>query len=600
MMLVALMSLAGCPADRAPPSVAAPEPQAQQIRDCHILNAQTEPLVIDLQDAERAQLELALRKGPAVVRADCERGVQLLPQCEVEGDYSYVGFTQRERVTQLRNQAEVKANLPTFGLAWVSQLGVDFERGTSLDIALSMVGQRATSLGSLRPEDMRGSCEGATHFVKRAYLGAFAVEKGQTTDVRTAAQIFGVGVGAGGSSSERERVSDGDLSACKSAATTDTAPPEGCAAVLRVSLAPLSLSDDLVDATVAEDGSFVCPEGMVGVERWCRSDSELNRCRHEGDASACQGLCERGDAEGCFWGALSASDWPSLRKLCDERGHYDACSSTAGHMRDIDVISSLPYRKRACELGDGVFDCRVWADDLLLSQGERLTVAQRREALAMYERACSGGDPQGCESAAGFYIEPDPSLRAVEPDEERALSLLMESCLATPYSCSSAAQLLEGRSWCEQRGRDPKLCRTAPSAARSVPDDKERALALYRKACADSFYSCSHLFRFDAFDDARIGVSGFPIEDYCKKEDDNEYMRSKLAYYCAVAARVSESEGRGEDARLYLQRACDDSPQLTSLETAVCQDQSKIWTCYDVRTSIEASSWACERLSAGD
>lgn len=192
------------------------------------------PLVVDWRPEERASLEVAVRRGVAVVRYDC-RTLTVLPFCNAPGSYQFTGFTRKEQVVRLSNRDQIEANLPVHGV----QLAGSLARGTSLDIGLMMVGQRGTSLQTVTRDGLQGSCDGATHFVQSATLGAFAMTTGAAAEARTAAEIFGAGTSASSLSSKTVLNRDGDLVACGTAGPSSSDAPAQCGALVRLQLVPV-------------------------------------------------------------------------------------------------------------------------------------------------------------------------------------------------------------------------------------------------------------------------------------------------------------------------------------------------------------------------
>lgn len=607
-VLVAPTCLAlGLAASCAPSKVlgdAAPDPPSVHAAlgedgGCGVAGSLTEPLLVDMKDHDRAQIEVALGRGIAVFRHDCKE-FRLLPQCSVaEGAYSYVGFTKKERVLKLTSADELSANLPTLGAVWGAELSADFAAGTSLDVALVTVGQRATAVPQVSREALRGDCEGATHFVKHAFVGAFAVEAGKRASARTAAEVFGVGASASASSSKFEKVMDGALTACGSATTRDADAPEGCGAILRVGLMPFV---ETLDAKAGDGGEPVCPSGMIRLGFICTADTTMARCRNR-ENDACESLCKQGEVEGCYWAAAnrlpSEDALRTLRQICDERDHWESCYSTASTMIDIDRPSSLPYWKRACELGSGGHECRIWGDYYLAERGDKATQAERQEALAMVQRTCAHGESLACSMVGMAYLEPDPKRRAFEPDEQRALSMFMNACFNSHGSCFTAAQLVEGQSWCDLTGRDPKLCAQKLTSKNPVTPDRDRAITLFRRACDDYNGSCHNLFRFGLFDSAKIRKDeGDPV-GYCTKPAPNDRGRVYNVYQCALAALRVTQEGKPQDARAHLERACNERAWLESRVADTCRDlhiQENVWQCNDLKVAREAADYACGKL----
>jgi hypothetical protein len=151
-------------------------------------------LVVD-GTRQRSDLEVAMREGVSVVKFDGS-GMKLLKDCRIDGNYGFIGVNTKEHVVSLTSAEEVKANLPAAGLGILAKLGAELGRSQSLDIAIVMVGKRKTTWAHAARQDLKGDCSGATHFVRGANIGAFAMRSGAKGKARTVAEIFGAGVSA--------------------------------------------------------------------------------------------------------------------------------------------------------------------------------------------------------------------------------------------------------------------------------------------------------------------------------------------------------------------------------------------------------------------
>src|SRR5262245_47206036 len=119
-----------------------------------------EPLVVDWKPEQRGDLEIAMKDGVAVVSYSCDK-LELLKDCRIEGQYGYIGMTTREQVVRLESSDEVRANLPLSG----AQLSGELARGTTLEVAMILVGKRRTTWNEPTRNDLKGACDKATHYV---------------------------------------------------------------------------------------------------------------------------------------------------------------------------------------------------------------------------------------------------------------------------------------------------------------------------------------------------------------------------------------------------------------------------------------------------
>src|SRR6185436_8688111 len=106
---------------------------------------------------------------------------------------------------------EVKANLPFSGGTMAAQLQAEFARGSSLNLFMAFVGQKVASRKEVRRDELTGRCEGATHFVRTAALGAFAMQTGAKADLSSAAKFFTASASGSSTSSSATSQANGDL-----------------------------------------------------------------------------------------------------------------------------------------------------------------------------------------------------------------------------------------------------------------------------------------------------------------------------------------------------------------------------------------------------
>ena len=156
------------------------------VRENYEVYARWRALLLRAPTLEDAYLELAMGDGHAVVRYDC-MSFRVLKDCRAEGSYAYAPVTPKEDVVKLASRDEVAANLPVLG----AKLSAGLERGKSIDIALVTVGKRRSTRQEAIVTDLHGNCGGATHVVRGAYIGAFAMTSGSVGKVQASAEVFG-------------------------------------------------------------------------------------------------------------------------------------------------------------------------------------------------------------------------------------------------------------------------------------------------------------------------------------------------------------------------------------------------------------------------
>lgn len=196
--------------------------------------------IVDWNDGDRASLEDEMYQGVALVKYTCE-GMQVLRSCAQPGDYGYrASNSQKTQTMQIADAISAGANFssPTAGASFQAV----FDQDRALNLAYVMVGSRTTSVKDIsRAAIDRAACQGATHFVYQTQLGAFKMASGEKGHAATAAEVFAYGDADGSASSSREVLSaDGDARACAYASPGDADAPQGCGALMRVSILPIT------------------------------------------------------------------------------------------------------------------------------------------------------------------------------------------------------------------------------------------------------------------------------------------------------------------------------------------------------------------------
>src|SRR4051794_10082769 len=111
--LATLLAAAACTsgAARTAAPVAPTYAEAVGAEACFPVETYGEPLVVDWRPEVRADLEVAMRQGVAVVSYDCKH-IRLLKDCSLEGSYGFMGITTKEQLVRLADADEIRANLP--------------------------------------------------------------------------------------------------------------------------------------------------------------------------------------------------------------------------------------------------------------------------------------------------------------------------------------------------------------------------------------------------------------------------------------------------------------------------------------------------------
>jgi TPR repeat protein len=373
-----------------------------------------------------------MKDGVAVVAYSCD-AIKLLPDCHIDGSYGYIGMTTREQVVRLENADEVRANLPLTGVKVMAEM----QRGSTLDIAMVMIGKKRTTWSEPEHTDLKGKCDGATHYVRGATVGAFVLSKGTQAKVLAVAEIFGT-ENSGNSKSAKETMNrDGDPSDCAKAGPDATSPPAQCGAPIRLVLGPIAKAPAAEKPEAAPAKSPVvteataCPAGLVASGGKCTAPASAPAYQCQpGDAAECGAQCDKGHAGSCaVLGDLLAGSDPANAAVAFKKG----C--------DGDVAAACAGLGRLTEKGQGV-------------------AADPKGAVNHYDKACKGGSAAGCGSLGRAYL----SGTGVAADAARAFALSNQGCNGgDDESCRDAAQLY--------------------AQGKGVAKDAAKAAELHKRAC---------------------------------------------------------------------------------------------------------------------
>jgi len=431
--------------------------------ECRDVQKGGEPLVVDWKSDQRGDLEEAMsdqlppeERGLAVVEYTC-KGIRVIKGCKIPGEYGFLGMTRREQMVRLTNADEVKANLPFSGGAIGGELG----RGSTIEIAMVTVGKRRTSWSDATKDDLKGKCDGATHFVRSATVGAFAMDTGTDAKVRASAELFGASVGGASSSAKSTKNKEGDPSDCSKAAPDSPKPPGQCGAAIRLVLEPIQASrkegapppeaapkDDALKASA--DGE--CPKGMVRAEGKCTTPASAPAYQCKKDSlEECTAQCDKGHAGSCgTLGGMYASGYkasrdpakaaPLYKKACDG-GDFASCVALGdatfhGKGVSADPAAGVKLYQQGCDNGVAS-GCRLEGQANLDGKG---VSADPARAFVRFEKACGGGDGVGCSQAGNLLL----NGKGTEKDPGKASGFLRKACDGgESVSCDALGTLYE-------------------------------------------------------------------------------------------------------------------------------------------------------------
>lgn len=508
---------------------------------CRDVSGAVRPLIVDLQPEQRGDLEIAMGEGIAIVRYDCG-GLTLLTECHAEGSYGFKGVVLKQQLIRLADEDEVRTNLPLTGIAVAAKLGSELERGTTLDLATALIGNVTSTRLRVERAELTGSCEGASHYVRGANIGAFVMQTGSETEVLTAAQIFGVGAGAGSASSRLTRVEDGRLADCERATPDASDPPGNCRALIRLHLIPITsgvpvsataaaaLPADAAApapstappdaaavpeasaapaASAAEEDDPGCPEGLVLSEGKCVAPDRAGAHVCAGDdATDCRTQCDAGDAASCA----------RLASLLARGSGVTA-----------DPAAAASYYGKACAMEHGLGCTRL---GILVAQGKG-TARDEAKAAELFDRACQLGEADGCFNLGVLTYDG----AGVARDPARAFALFVQACDAG----KAVACVNVGAAYDEGEG---------------VAREPAQAFGHFKRACeGDEPRGCHNLARLYA---RGSGVAADPAQ--AARHFDRACALGNAESCSELAGRTRTGDGVAKDparADQLLGRACE-------------------------------------------
>ncbi|MFO0658495.1 MAG: hypothetical protein U0165_01480 [Polyangiaceae bacterium] len=398
-------------------------------------------MVIDWSSDDRVELEAAMKEGLAVIEYSCDK-VRVLSDCHVEGAYRFTGVQPKQEVRQLANADEFKAALPKSATGKLgASASTELERGNTLDIATVIVGRKRTVRDSVTKADLKGKCDGATHLVRAARVGAFAKDQGKKGKAKTAAELFGSSSSGNSTASAFSRSIDGSLEACAKADAEGTKPPPQCGALVSLELLPVEDKASTNKTMKQDSETEQCPRGMVysSDEHKCvKEGTAKNFVCEPGDVKVCKEQCDKGNGESCFLYADSigttdpytgeknpagdeAAQDAAYKKACD-LGSLAACSSLA--------YDELEHKKITAEAFQAIIDKGVKAGDIRsMVVGGMYNIpffasfnpnGDIRAGRKLLQRGCEAGDKLGCAIYGLSFL--DGIIAANDPKNAKKLN----------------------------------------------------------------------------------------------------------------------------------------------------------------------------------
>ena len=234
---ISMLAVACTPGAPARSLLGAPNFNPGDQTKCHASASASQPLIIEWPSAARGDLEALIEdhKSVAVVRYEgCTMTV--LTACAASGKIAYVPFRNTKQ-DQLRitTADDLYANLPV----GAAKLEGTLARSGELDVDMLLVGKYEADTGSVTLADLKGNCDGATHIIRSATVGAFDFHTGAHAAVSGGVQVLGAGAGGGSAARQESLARDGKVDACNGAKVDDADAPPNCGAIVRVEVLAL-------------------------------------------------------------------------------------------------------------------------------------------------------------------------------------------------------------------------------------------------------------------------------------------------------------------------------------------------------------------------
>lgn len=368
-----------------------PDIPDQEVCNPAALGSVMSPLVMQWPTAARADIESAMQDGIVVINYSCS-GIKVLQDCRVDGEYGYRAITPKTDEALIEGRDNIGAS---FGGGAFAVSG-NIDRAAKLDLSYMLVGKRATTRSSVYRDELEGEdfCKGATHFVKRVDIGAWAMVSGKGVTAGLAAKVMGQGVEAASNSKEMRAKTDGDPNSCKGATREDPTPPGGCGALIRVTMAPIksaggpSKADSITNRGLDDDAG--CPEGF--------SFSSDGMCVQDGGDEAV--LCSEDDEADCKKQCLAGSD-ESCNRYANQLMYPEGQESSEEDLKAAlpKIKAVLERQKEACLQSDQPSSCMLVAAHIFApvdADDKEAMVVALKELVPYGNQACVAGEPKAC------------------------------------------------------------------------------------------------------------------------------------------------------------------------------------------------------------
>jgi hypothetical protein len=290
-------------------------------------------LVVEWPAPDRAALESQLLGGITAVRYEgCE--LQVLRQCKAKAKYSYIPITPKQERVTMKDSDELYGSIPVYAAKFEAAL----QKSGQLNVAMTIVGMWESQRTKTTLADFEGDCAEATHVISSVAVGAYEFFAGDEAEAGASAAALGASAGARSASKREDLSRDGRSESCDNAKRGDATPPDGCGAILRLELSPLSAAPTPAEAASAaasaapkqaaapirkgstlapEDASFEDTKNGVGWGERCYQHIQAGALEYA------RAACERGLAQQADSGTQGAILY-NMARIEDKAGDKEA------------------------------------------------------------------------------------------------------------------------------------------------------------------------------------------------------------------------------------------------------------------------------------
>ena len=392
-----------------------------------------------------------MNDGVAVLAYDCH-SLRLLKGCHIDSTYGFMAFSKKEETIRFENADEVAANLPAFGIPLLQGLKGELKGDSTLDLAMVLIGKKRTTVREAGREKLLGgpACEGATHFARGAFVGAFAMGTGTKGGAS-----LGTGLFSGRSSSSKlASYRDGDPGSCRQVTSGAASAPDACNALLRLELVALSSPAGQTAATGSDDQTReqTCAAGLVLTAGKCArfSQDRPHQCKPD-DLADCAAQCASKDAGSCTNLGLMYSHGKGV---------------------DKDDVRAFALFQQACDGGDA-HGCTDLGVEYMNGRGAEKDDVR---AVGFFKLGCDGGHPTGCANLGVMYL----SGRGVQKDDARGLALFQQAVTAAMRSAARTSASPTRTAGAPRRTRPRLLASTSEPATEATQSRARTSVACTR------------------------------------------------------------------------------------------------------------------------